>query len=103
MPLYNLSKKAYLKIMLHAAKHPTLPICGYLIGRNNNSGGGKDSNTSKEDPPAPTKWPPSPPVECKLWNDWSKCGRACLRCRCCADAPDYDPPRTHLKVNGKYF
>ena len=46
MPVYNLSKKAYLKIMLHAAKHPTLPICGYLIGRNNNSGGESEESAN---------------------------------------------------------
>ena len=32
MTVYKLSKKAYLKIMLHAAKYPTTPVCGYLVG-----------------------------------------------------------------------
>ena len=41
-----LEGKAYLKIMLHAAKHPTLPICGYLIGRNNNSGGESEESAN---------------------------------------------------------
>ena len=36
--------------------------------------------------------------ECELWNDWSRCGKSCLRCRCCNDAPDYNPPRPSLQV-----
>ena len=32
MTVYKLSKTAYLKIMLHAAKYPTTPVCGYLVG-----------------------------------------------------------------------
>merc|ERR1712179_442353 len=64
--------------------------------------------------PAPwtTRWPepitPGPGVvttpgkckggcKCKRWNDWSSCGKSCLRCRCCADAPDYNPPLPHLQ------
>ena len=43
--------------------------------------------------------PPCPKLGgCKEWNPWSKCGVSCLRCRCCADAPDYNPPRPGIKV-----
>ena len=45
-----------------------------------------------------------PPKEgCERWNDWSRCGKSCLRCRCCADAPDYNPPRPSLQVKRQLF
>ena len=46
MTVFKLSKKGYLKIMLHAAKHPTLPVCGYLIGRNPNNSSGESEESA---------------------------------------------------------
>jgi len=52
--------------------------------------------TTPEDPGIVAPTPAPGPDECKHWNDWSKCGRSCLRCRCCADAPKYNPPRPSM-------
>ena len=53
--------------------------------------------------PHTTTWHDDPGIhppkeECEHWNDWSRCGKSCLRCRCCADAPDYNPPRPSMQV-----
>merc|ERR1711974_305370 len=52
--------------------------------------------TTPEEPGIVAPTPAPGPDECKHWNDWSKCGRSCLRCRCCADAPKYNPPRPSM-------
>lgn len=35
MPAYVLSHKAYLSLLLHAAKHPHQPVNGVLLGKSN--------------------------------------------------------------------
>ena len=34
---------------------------------------------------------------CENWNGWSRCGRSCLKCRCCADPPHEGPPLAALQ------
>ena len=65
----------------------------------NNSGGGKDSNTSKEDPPAPTKWQEVPKDE-RLSGDFEKVMKAEVRKKSQEEIDFLMPLTISLTVDG---